>query len=161
MIPLADSRFWAKVNKNGPIPSHRPDLGPCWIWTGSLHKVKGCAGYGRIRRGNRRFMAHTVAYCSLRGPIPISLEPDHLCRVTNCVNPWHIEAVTHKVNTLRGNNPLAQNARKIHCPKGHSYDRYADGRRFCRICTSILNKEWKRKRFDFDRRVAQWRKNNA
>ncbi|MBU6428993.1 MAG: hypothetical protein KGR26_08285, partial [Cyanobacteria bacterium REEB65] len=25
--------FWAQVDKDGPIPSHRPDLGPCWIWT--------------------------------------------------------------------------------------------------------------------------------
>ena len=24
-------RFWAKVNKDGPVPEHRPDLGPCWI----------------------------------------------------------------------------------------------------------------------------------
>lgn len=21
-------RFWAKVNKNGPVPAHAPDLGP-------------------------------------------------------------------------------------------------------------------------------------
>ena len=29
--PLGE-RFWSKVDKNGPIPSHRPELGPCWIW---------------------------------------------------------------------------------------------------------------------------------
>ena len=28
--PLAD-RFWDGVNFNGPIPAHRPQLGPCWI----------------------------------------------------------------------------------------------------------------------------------
>jgi hypothetical protein len=29
-------RFWKKVDKNGPVPAHRPELGPCWLWTGAL-----------------------------------------------------------------------------------------------------------------------------
>lgn len=28
-----EERFWAKVDKNGPMPEGRPDLGPCWLWT--------------------------------------------------------------------------------------------------------------------------------
>ena len=37
-------RFWSKVDKNGPVPPHNPEAGPCWIWTG------GCFsdGYGQI-----------------------------------------------------------------------------------------------------------------
>lgn len=42
MPPLS---FWPKVDLNGPIPEHRPELGPCWVWTG--HKLKK-SGYGRI-----------------------------------------------------------------------------------------------------------------
>jgi hypothetical protein len=25
-------RFWAKVNKDGPIPEHCSELGKCWVW---------------------------------------------------------------------------------------------------------------------------------
>jgi len=43
-----EERFWPKVDKNGPIPAHRPDLGPCWIWTGSTIKN---SGYGKFWDG--------------------------------------------------------------------------------------------------------------
>ena len=42
-MPLED-RFWAKVDKNGPVPAHRPELGPCWIWTAARFK----RGYGKF-----------------------------------------------------------------------------------------------------------------
>ena len=29
-------RFYENVNKDGPVPAHRPDLGPCWVWTGPV-----------------------------------------------------------------------------------------------------------------------------
>ncbi len=35
--PLAE-RFWEKVNKGGPVPEHRLDLGPCWLW-GAFRRV--------------------------------------------------------------------------------------------------------------------------
>src|SRR5437870_1060081 len=35
-------RFWEKVDKNGPAPPHRPEIGPCWLWTGWVKKN----GYG-------------------------------------------------------------------------------------------------------------------
>jgi hypothetical protein len=37
----------------------------------------------------------------IRGPIANELVADHLCRVTACVNPHHIELVTRRVNTQR------------------------------------------------------------
>lgn len=37
-------RFWSKVDKDGPIPAHKPELGQCWVWTAS----KNNAGYGRF-----------------------------------------------------------------------------------------------------------------
>lgn len=39
-----EERFWSKVDKQGPIPEHRPELGPCWIWIG----CKDNEGYGRF-----------------------------------------------------------------------------------------------------------------
>lgn len=121
--------FWRYVDKEGAVPTFRPDLGHCWIWTG----YRSARGYGRLSIGGQTYLAHNVAYEIVVG-LPISgLEPDHLCRVTSCVNPAHIEHVTHQENTRRGF------AVKIACPVGHPYDdvnTYVDpeGHRRCRAC---------------------------
>lgn len=86
----------------------------CWLWTGTSSR-KGYGGFDR--RG-----AHRVAYETLRGPIPVGLTLDHLCRTPACVNPDHLEPVTMQINVLRGTGPTAINARATSCPKGHPYD---------------------------------------
>jgi hypothetical protein len=118
-------RFWAKVNKNGPTPAHRPDLGPCWLWTGHLHKTMGHGVFSlnahsvpESERGIR--YAHQLSYEWEYGPIPEDKEIDHLCRVPACVRPSHLEAVSHRENCLRGFGVGAVNAAKTHCPKGHA-----------------------------------------
>lgn len=70
---------------------------PCWIWQKSLDKN----GYGShsFRRIARR--AHRYYYERTHGPIPKGLEVDHLCHVTSCVNPDHLEAVLPIVNQRR------------------------------------------------------------
>lgn len=77
--------FWAQVDKTGPIPPHRPDLGSCWLWTGDTMS----AGYGRITRSGKRDGAHRVAWELLRGPIPEGLWVLHHCDTPPCVNPAH------------------------------------------------------------------------
>lgn len=85
-------------------------------------------------------LAHRVFYEHHVGPIPLGLTIDHLCKVTRCVNPDHLEPVTQRVNTLRGDGPSAVNARKTHCPHGHEYTpdntyvRKAGGR-ICKTCS--------------------------
>lgn len=59
-------------------------------------------------------------YEHVKGPVPDGLELDHLCRVHNCVNPAHLEAVTHAENVRRGEAGL-HNPEKTHCPNGHAY----------------------------------------
>lgn len=113
-------RFWPKVEKNGPVPESRPDLGPCWLWTAKMLWT----GYGQFwastQRGNTRIVyAHRFAYEDAVGPIPEGLFIDHLCRVRACVNPAHLEPVTHRENTLRSNAPAAVAIRRGTCPKGH------------------------------------------
>lgn len=84
------ARFWVKVNKDGPIPEHCPELGPCWIWTRATDKK----GYGKFgigpKGGNRSFFAHRVAF-ALAGTIPPDdLMACHQCDNPPCCNPAHL-----------------------------------------------------------------------
>jgi hypothetical protein len=54
--------------------------------------------------------------------VPPGMEIDHLCRKRHCVNPKHLDIVTRRENTLRGEGLPAQRARRTACPKGHPYD---------------------------------------
>ena len=106
----------------------------CWIWTAST-----TAGYGRIDVNRKFLYAHRVAYERFVGPIPAGLQLDHLCRVRRCVNPSHLEPVTSRENTLRGNGVAARASAATHCPHGHPYDEantYRDPRGWlrCRTC---------------------------
>lgn len=107
----------------------------CWLWAASVNE----GGYGQIRDGVRMRKAHIVSYEFSNGSVPVGLELDHKCRVTSCVNPAHLEAVTHKENMRRGINALPSiNARKTHCKRGHLFDIgntiVRGGQRRCRIC---------------------------
>lgn len=139
--PTDEARFWSKVNKNGPVPDYRPDLGPCWLWSGAMMEN----GYGTIRYNGRNMLTHRVAYELLVAPIPPGLTVDHLCRVRHCVNHAHLEPVTQQVNILRGTGFSARNAPKTHCPKGHPYDTentywWRDGRQ-CRTCRQARDRQ--------------------
>lgn len=78
----------------------------CWLWIKELNRN----GYGTFRthyKGKRkRNMAHITTYVLVKGEYDRSLLLDHLCRVRNCCNPRHLEPVTVKVNTERGNAVL-------------------------------------------------------
>lgn len=118
----------------------------CLLWTG-----KPWNGYGALRCGNRTLRAHRLSFEHYVGPIPGGMELDHLCRNTMCVNPSHLEAVTHKENVLRGNWLGAQNARKTACPSGHPYEvssRRGDGTTFrqCGVCRRKYKREWMRRK---------------
>lgn len=106
------ARFETYIRQGEP-PDHAPKLGPCWLWVGSLTSD----GYAVMAvRDLPTASAHRWSYRHHVGPLPEDLELDHLCVVTNCVNPWHLEPVPHEENVRR------VNARKTHCPRGHPYD---------------------------------------
>lgn len=130
MDTATSERFWRKVNRDGPVPVDRPDLGPCWLWTAG----RTSRGYGAFSADGRQHLAHRVAYEEESGSIPDGLTIDHLCRVRHCVNPSHMEVVTRGVNVLRGVGPSAANARKDRCPRNHPYDLVSGGRRRCLAC---------------------------
>jgi hypothetical protein len=111
-----------------------PKSGGCWLWEGAVC----CNGYGRIWHSKRVALVHRVSYELSNGKIPQRLQIDHLCRVKNCVNPSHLEAVTHKENLRRGESIGTLNSRKTQCSKGHSYTEsnthHDNGRRKCKTC---------------------------
>ena len=101
----------------------------CWMWSGPVDRV----GYGSIQRRGITMRAHRAVYEDLVGPVPAGLELDHLCRNKACVNPAHLEPVTHSENLRR------HYATVTSCPQGHVYDEantYRDtaGKRRCRAC---------------------------
>lgn len=104
----------------------------CWIWLGRI--VHG--GYGRYARAER---AH-LASLRLHGIIvPDGLVVDHKCRVRLCVNPDHLEPVTHLENMLRGNTIIRRAIEATHCIRGHPFSGdnlyLHKGVRRCRTCT--------------------------
>lgn len=83
-------RFWSRVD--------RRDNERCWIFE---HAAASSNGYGRFSLNGRTVMAHRIAYELVKGPIPPGLFIDHLCMNRPCVNPDHLEPVTHTENIRR------------------------------------------------------------
>ena len=109
----------------------------CWLL--SVSNPKTHRGYRNVEVCGGRYRAHVVSYVAHKGLIPKGLVLDHTCRVRNCVNPDHLEAVTNRENILRGTGFSARNARKTHCIRGHELagdNLYLkeNGHRHCRQC---------------------------
>jgi hypothetical protein len=66
----------------------------CWVWQRSLNNK----GYGTMTRKGKRVYAHVFYYVVAKGPVPEGLELHHKCENPPCVNPRHLEPVTHKAN---------------------------------------------------------------
>lgn len=128
-------RYWSYVNKTDT----------CWLWVGPLTR-----GYGVFSVGTTNYLAHRVAY--FRGIPPKgksgTIDIDHLCRVTNCVNPAHLEEVPHGENVRRGRAGEVARARAAaitHCPRGHAYEGenliVSQGKRKCRECSNARRRK--------------------
>jgi hypothetical protein len=132
-------RFFSKV-----------DVGLCWEWTGWL-TTNGYGGFDiRVGGKPRKVRAHRWLYEQLVGTIGTGLELDHLCRNRLCVNPDHLDPVTHKENARRGAAGAVNAARYVsltHCGSGHQYvgDNVTTsaGRRICRTCNRIKSAQYR------------------
>jgi len=125
-----EDRFWEKVQKTED----------CWLWTAAQIG----SGYGQFRLGGYAY-AHRYSYELHKGKIPEGLHIDHLCRVKNCVNPDHLEAVSPGENLRRGIR-TNQHKGKTHCIRGHEFSGDnlilgKNGGRHCRTCTKMKRRE--------------------
>lgn len=130
----AAERFWSKVSGGSPAE--------CWEWTASRNRK----GYGRFYIGNRtNTFAHRWAYEQMVAPIPDGLDLDHLCRNHSCVNPWHLDPVTHAVNMARYSRSVT------HCPQGHAYTpantRMKRGGKTCKACDAAQARKRRASRY--------------
>jgi hypothetical protein len=132
-----DETFWNRVDATGD----------CWIWMGSRSNGRG-AIYGNLNLNGIHEKAHRASWKILVGEIPIGKILDHLCRNTLCVNPDHLEPVTHKENCQRGvAGAITANRQKskTHCLRGHAFDEHntlkkKNGSRDCRECKNGLRR---------------------
>lgn len=132
----------------------------CLLWTGAriwtnygLISVKKWAPPGRKYWHKR---THRVSFELFVGPIPDGYDVEHACHTRSncdlrdqcphrlCLEPTHLEAITHRENLLRGNGFPGRQTRQTHCLRNHPLagpgaDVYVSpvGRRQCRTCVSI------------------------
>lgn len=121
-----ETRFWDKVDKSSSTTGECDT--PCWLWLGKISPQ----GYAHFHYDDSVSCAHRYSFELNRGPIPDGMEVHHVCYNRACVNPNHLEIMTHEDN-------VRDAARKItQCPYGHEYTDentkiYKDSRR-CREC---------------------------
>ena len=73
----------------------------CWVWTGPCSGNGRGGGYPRMSLDGQTVAVHRVMYTHVHGYVPGKKQIDHLCRNRMCVNPDHLEMVTHKENQRR------------------------------------------------------------
>ncbi len=130
----------------------------CWIWMGYSQTVRG-ATYGSCWNGSRYIRSHRAVYENIKGVVPDGLVLDHLCRVTLCCNPDHLEPVTTRTNILRGVSVTALQAAQTHCKRGHELsgsNLYVNnGCRVCKACRALFTKAYRERNVE---KVAKARK---
>lgn len=121
----------------------------CWSWTAG----KTSNGYSDLRYGGKHKSGHILVWEILnKKDFPMDLVGDHTCHKPKecsggktcphrlCVNPDHIEPITHLENNRRGCK-----AQATHCKNKHEFTKVTTyinkaGHRSCRICRAAARK---------------------
>lgn len=116
----------------------------CWVWRGQTNRD----GYGMMNYDGKNRSVHRLSYSAFRGQPPVGLELDHLCRNRACINPEHLELVTHQENSRRGL------LKKDTCVRGHPlaypnlYARKMKNGRVstsCKACQMVRTSKYRRR----------------
>lgn len=105
-------RRWTRVHRILSCRVEGSDA--CWPFNGHVSS----AGYGSlviVYQGRKIRPAHRISYLLFVGFLEEGKEINHICRNKACVNPDHLELVTHT------DNLLWRNFTKTHCINGHEY----------------------------------------
>lgn len=127
---MFDSKAWAKFARDIWFI----EVTLCWEWVGDRRDR-----YGNFRYQGKSTAAHRWSYETFVGSIPEGLELDHTCENRLCVNPHHLEPVTHLENMQRHFRPIQE---RTHCKRGHPwagntfYNKNSHNRR-CRACDRL------------------------
>jgi hypothetical protein len=139
----ASQRFWASVEFKS---------GDCWIWRGCYRGNEyGCFFVGKTPEGRNRYVSPQVfAWEETNGLLAPGMEIHHACFNPACVNPLHLEDLSHE-------DHMATRTRvtKRFCIRGHllSGDNLhiiaSTGYRRCRACDALRHlpswaKQWER-----------------
>lgn len=92
-----------RLTQHQRLDAHTDKSGECWLWTGT----KDRDGYGLMWTPEGTRGAHRVAYTLSGREIPAGLQIDHICRVTSCVRPDHLQVVTPQQNAENRKVPHA------------------------------------------------------
>ena len=101
--------FWERVNRSGNVV--RPDLGPCWEWTGPQDRD----GYGR----SGKVAAHRVSFFLMHGRWPTPMGLHH------CDNPICVKSI----NDERGPSHIYEGESKRNSKDAIDRGRVAHGSR--------------------------------
>lgn len=135
--------------------------GTCLVWVLSKSRL----GYGQVGRGvgkptDGRYgsgFAHRQLWELLNGPVRAGYELDHLCRNPSCINPTHLEVVTHGENLRRGlRGVVLRGPNCRHC--GQAYATSLENgklRRRCRNCFNQYRRTWRERQRTLARQRPQ------
>lgn len=137
------------LNHSADVPTHRPDIGNCWTWTGATND----AGYGVAPArffGTR--LVHRIALALKLGR-PVIGVAMHECDNPSCARPSHLREGTQAENMAdAAAKGRARGGRydQTHCKHGHEltgdnvrlktrHDGYSE--RLCMECRAINSKK--------------------
>lgn len=112
-VPFKDL-LWSRINQTDT----------CWLWTGPLTDKN----YGYFQQDYQFWYAHRYMYTRFIGPIPEGIEIDHICWVTNCVNPEHLRLANRTQQNEYRQGPQKHSktgVRNVHIKRGNTYRKFA------------------------------------